>query len=585
MSAATTTPDLDTVRIRGLLTTGMSERAVADQLGTTRHAVRTAKRAAPSAATSSQPTDDHAERRRPTGMARAVSPRGSVDTLSRWSGLRTILEPPEESVDWALVDFDAHLLSHKRPWQIVDLLTTLSPEVARAVWDYLRLLDPGHEITATRPGTDEPDARAQQVLDETRTRISARHGSEKVMHARLFMGAVVRGAFFAELVLDKSGRLPVGLATPDPGTARFRRETDPVEGEVWQLGQVVKGVFRPLTAATVAYLPVDPKPGSPYGRSLVVPAIFPALFILNLMTDLRRVVAQQGYVRPDIALSMEKLQAMLAGDGTSLEAVDFNDLMDTAQSLIQEAAGAFGSLKPDDGYFHLDLFTVQTAHGVDASATRAAGDMLEALDRMTARGLKTNPLLMGMAEGVSEANANRQWEIFAAGIKSLQQLCEALLERLYGIALQVQGVAASVRVRFAELRSAEELRDQQTLQLKLTNAILMEQQGYADRDEASVLAVGHAAALPAPLGPVDTADTTDPATTQGDGDGSGLRQVSGRAAEKVEPAGDADDLAPLPETVDVDAGDLADVAAIWDEEFADFAGLLEATVDDDEGND
>jgi hypothetical protein len=101
------------------------------------------------------------------------------------------------------------------------------------------------------------------------------------------------------------------------------------------------------------------------------------------------------------------------------------------------------------------------------------------------------PLLMGITDGVSEANANRQWEIHTAGIKSLQHLAEALLEHFFELALQAQGIQANVEFRFAELRAAEELRDQQTLQLKITNYQALVDGGYVDRDEASLELVGH----------------------------------------------------------------------------------------------
>ena len=74
---------------------------------------------------------------------------------------------------------------------------------------------------------------------------------------------------------------------------------------------------------------------------------------------------------------------------------------------------------------------------------------------------------MGSNEATSETHANRQWEIHTASIRSIQHPAEGLLSRFFGLALQSQGIAAAVKIKFSELRASEELRDEQVQQLKL----------------------------------------------------------------------------------------------------------------------
>ncbi len=62
--------------------------------------------------------------------------------------------------------------------------------------------------------------------------------------------------------------------------------------------------------------------------------------------------------------------------------------------------------------------------------------------------------MVGINEATSETHANRQWEIHVAGIKSIQHLVEFVFERLGGLALRAQGLAAVVSFKFAELRAA-----------------------------------------------------------------------------------------------------------------------------------
>ena len=119
----------------------------------------------------------------------------------------------------------------------------------------------------------------------------------------------MRGALFSELVLDADAQTAIDLATPDPGTVRFRQAIDPVLGRVWLLGQFQAGQFVDLSMReTIGYIPIDPAPANPYGRAPAAPAIFSSLFLLGLLHDLRRVVAQQGYPRYDLAISLEQLR-------------------------------------------------------------------------------------------------------------------------------------------------------------------------------------------------------------------------------------------------------------------------------------
>ncbi len=95
----------------------------------------------------------------------------------------------------------------------------------------------------------------------------------------------------------------------------------------------------------------------------------------------------------------------------------------------------------------------------------------------------------------------------AAGIKSIQQLAETLLERLLNLALQVQGIAARVRFRFAELRAAELLRDAQVELLQTTIARMKYDNGSISADEMVEQSCGKAKA--------DSAQPRDKAGTSG----------------------------------------------------------------------
>jgi hypothetical protein len=125
------------------------------------------------------------------------------------------------------------------------------------------------------------------------------------------------------------------------------------------------------------------------------------------------------------------------------------------------------------------------------------------LERMCVRALKTMPLMLGITETTGDIQSNRQFEIFSAGIKSIQHYTETLLGRLFTLALEAQGIQADVEFEFAEFRASEALRDAQTEQLKILNEKEKVANGWITDDEASETIAGHKAkgtkAAPPPM--------------------------------------------------------------------------------------
>lgn len=569
--------------ILALHKSGKSQRAIAASLGISRSLVQKEIREAKTEAV-------QAPRR--TSRPAQVVKTTQLQQFGFTGGIETILPPPDHFDRWRREGMDRDTWSKATASELVSLLINISPEASRAVWDFLRLLNSGHEVKVYRPGTETPDPRGQAALDEFIGRLETYHGSLKVVMGRLFMGAITRGAFFAELVLDDTGRFPVDISTPDPATVRFQSVDDVERGTVWKPGQWQGGKFVVFETPTVRYLPLDPEPGNPYGRPMLAPAVFPAVFLIGLLHDLRRVVAQQGYPRTDIIVRLEVLRDTYGDLGMD----EFEQKVD---ELISVVGSEYARMEPDDAFTHTDAVEVNRAGGVvDTSAMQGAVGLIEALERMATRALKTMPLLMGIGEGQSEAKANREWEVFGESLTFLQHYAETLLDTLFELALQAQGIAATVEVKFAGIRSASEFRDEQTARLRLGNAVLAEQMGYMSRDEASVYAVGHEAEGDAPDIFPGVSSASNPASAQPEPGASrsvevrpvtngwavfaGERQVSGSFLKRDE----ADETCQTYRRIlGAGEGPVRDVVSeravrSWDRVFegTDYAGLLESPV-------
>lgn len=434
---------------------------------------------------------------RPRGVATRA--RATVDIESQAFGalmVAAVTGPISADDEWSAFDLDSRTLRRMSPTRLLELLADLSPEVSKALWDFLRFCNPGWEASAMRPsGKVKSGGAHQKALDDFLATLKARYGSVDIIIGRLFLAAFLRGALMAELVLDKSGTQPLDIATPDPATARWKQQLDPDLGIVWQLGQWQRGGFVPLDRETIRYLPIDPFPGHPEGRAIAAPALFSAVFLLAMLHDIRRVVQQQGYPRIDISVMMERVLA-------SMPAADARDPAKQqawVDETITQIQTAYECLEPDQAYIHTDDSVINRPVGtLDTSSLGAVGGIIEALERMITRALKSMPLLMATNQTGTETQSNREWEVHVAGIKAIQHLCESLLEHLCTLALRAQGIPAVVQWRFAELRAAEMLRDATTEGLRITNERNKFAAGWTSQNEASQAITGHAADVPAP---------------------------------------------------------------------------------------
>lgn len=418
--------------------------------------------------------------------------RATVDTEAQAFGalLTAAVSGPLAADDvWSAFDLDAQTLRRMSPTRLLELLADLSPEVSKALWDFLRFANAGWTATAMRPSGKMPGTAAHQAaLDSFLATLKARYGSVDIIIGRLFISAFLRGALFAELVLDKSGTTPLDIATPDPATARWKVQTDPELGQVWVLGQWQAGQFVTLDRPTVRYLPVDPFPGHPEGRAIAAPSLFCAVFLLAMLHDIKRVVQQQGYPRIDVAIVMEKVMTALPPSSRS----DSEKIKAWVQATIADVETNYSALEPSDAYIHTDDVVVNKPVGaLDSSSLGAVSGIIEALERMLTRALKSMPLLMATNQTSSETQSTREYEAYIGGIKSIQHLCESLLEHMCTLALRAQGIPAVVQWRFAEVRAAEMMRDALTEKTRLENIITQYNQGYIGQDEASGQAVGH----------------------------------------------------------------------------------------------
>lgn len=411
------------------------------------------------------------------------------------SSIISIEPPPDPHSSWRTLNLDSQTLTSYSPEKLIGMMADLSPEISSGIWNFLRLCNPGYELEVNKIGTDDPDDAARAKLDEFIESIPGIYKPPmitplNVIINSLFMGCFVRGAALSELVLNEQGNAPENLIAPDPGVVRFRKDKSSYE-----MGQPKGTDWVSYDRETILYTPIDPLPGSPYGRAIITPAFHTSLFLISLLNDLKRVIMQQGYPRLDITVDFKALEEM--SEGLDFGSQEYEDWVD---SIMDEVATAYASLEPDDAYVHSDMITVGNPVGViNASVISGVQGLIEALERMSSRAMKLMPLLLGIDKATTDANANRQWEIQAAAIKAIQHVVEDMLSRQFITALNCQGIQASVKIKFAELRASEMLRDAQTEAMIIRNAQAKYLAGWITHEAASLMVTG---AEPAAAGPL-----------------------------------------------------------------------------------
>jgi hypothetical protein len=444
--------------------------------------------------------------------------RTSLGTTVR---IGTMLSSPEAG-EWRLENIDSTTLRDMSPADLLPKILRVSPEMSRALYDLLRMANSGWQLKAVQPNTRIPDDKGQQWLDLAIKTLDNRPGkTANTTWNSLLTGIAVRGMLFTEIVLSpKDARTFVDIVTPDPYTVRFRAASDPdTGGQGWELVQGTGRNAIPLNEPTIKVVSVDPLPDTPYGTPPLAPGLFPCLFIMTMFQDARRVVAQQGWPRLDIMVKVaEVINTMKRedqGDPKKVQAY--------VQQAIDQIADSYSNLDPDQAWVHTDTVEFKSPIGAIGDL-EGVGPLFAVLERMAVRALKSMPLLMGMPEGVSEANANRQWEVHVASIRAIQSIVEAALSSLFTLYLEANGVNAQAVFKFNEMRAIEELREAQTFFQMLENAQMAEVLGYYEHDEASMYAVGHPAAQ-TDIGVVGNKDT-------GQGDGSGGKVGAGDTGDE-----------------------------------------------------
>lgn len=361
--------------------------------------------------------------------------------------------------------------------RLTQMALDLSPEINKGMWDFLRFANPGvfHENT-------NPIALA--ATNDFINTMSSRLGSFKssILDA-IWAGIFVGGGVFTELVLDNNGTTPFTIAVLDPNTASFRRQVHPIGGQFWELGQYQDNVFVSMhDNPCIKYLGFDKLPDNPYGRPIVGPSVYASLFLLGLIQDLRRIIANQGLSRIDYEVDAEELLNLL--DRNPEIGTDDASISQFINEQLNKVKSALEGLDVDQDYIHTSM--VKVNYGSTPVQTNLSGieKLIEILLKQIVNGMKGISLLSNVLNSSTESQAVVQLEYYVSAIQSMQDEISGVLSDFFDIANRVQGISGESTYTFKRQRTADKKTVAETEEIRTNSIISQYEADLIDKEEA-----------------------------------------------------------------------------------------------------
>lgn len=395
---------------------------------------------------------------------------------------------PDPSHSWRTLEVERKNLLNLPYQRMVQIALDLSPNVNKGFHDFLRFANPG----VFMDGSDRAMTATQQFIRQ----MDRYYGSFKSHLDSIWAGIFITGGAFLELILDKGGRAPLDIAANNPNVAKFRRIRQGLRGRVWELGQGTLLEFNSLANnPLVKYIGFDRLVDNPYGRPLIGPSVHASLFLLGLISELRRMIVNQGITRLDYELQAEELLSLIdrnpdiAGDDAA-----------TAQFIeeqIELVQAALEGLDVDSDYVHLSTVKVNYATNPTSLNMTGIDQLVENLRIDVINGFKGIASLNNILTSTTETHGNLQVDYLVSAIQSLQDEVASIFKEFFDVGNQVQGIRSDLIFAFKRQRAYDRKQfaefvqiETETILKKLEAGVITVQEARAEidalKDELSV---------------------------------------------------------------------------------------------------
>ena len=392
------------------------------------------------------------------------------------AGFDGTLPLPDPTSSWRTLEVQRKNLLNLPYTSLSTLALDLSPQINKGLWDFVLFGNPGYVI-------DDVSDRAIQSNEEFMKEIGCYYGNMKNHIDSMWADIYVYGAVFPELVLGPGGRGGVDIALNNPLSGRFRYAKDALRGDIYELGQeTLRGFISHQANRLVRYIGFGRVGNNPYGRPLIAPGVHASLFLLGLISDLRRLIANQGISRQDYSLDQEQLLALI--DRNADIAGDDEATAQFINEHIEMVKETISDLDIDQDYVHLS--TVEVNYSTNRIQTNMNGldQLIETLKVDVVNGIKSIAALSNIMNSTTETHITRQLEYYVSSISSVQEELADMLSDFLTINNLSRGIRSEAKLQFKKQRTTGRRETAEIRKIETDTVINKLDAGIIDETEA-----------------------------------------------------------------------------------------------------
>ena len=232
----------------------------------------------------------------------------------------------------------------------------------------------------------------------------------------------------------------------------------------------------------VKYIGFDRTVDNPYGRPMVAPAVQSSLFLLGIISDLRRALANQGLSRIDYELQAEELLRLI--DRNPEIAGDDEATAQFIEDQIDLISETLGSLDIDSDYVHLSTVKVNYATNPMQQNISGLDTIIDNLKIDVVNGFKGVAALSNLLNSTTETHGNLQVETFVSAINSLQDEVGGVFKEYFDIGNQVQGIQSDLLFQFKRQRAYDRKLFAEFIKVETETVLAKLEAGVIDVTEA-----------------------------------------------------------------------------------------------------
>ena len=348
------------------------------------------------------------------------------------------------NVDYNLTAFDDKTLPNITLQKMIRLLKNNNALISQSLLNFRQFVTYDYRIDGT-PRAKANIERVFKMLEQRRKPIT-------LLLGQLAEGIYVGGGAYTEIVLAEDRMTTIDFVVNDPLTVKFQLIDDPIYGEDFRLIKIERN-GKPASLngiPTIKYIPVNGEVNSPFGKPFMLAAIFPAVWQLLLLKDIRDVLRTQVYPFVHVKVDLQKILEAAGGD-TEKAKKDATTSRDTAINAWSKKGNNTAIATGDEVEYEIISGLNRSNMDIDP--------IISILNQQVASGAATMPLFLGINNATTEANADVQWLIEVAIIRSVQRELNALMTYNCNTINQAAGIGGEVVFSLMTMNAMERLRE------------------------------------------------------------------------------------------------------------------------------